>query len=61
MNSTGITNRVMVWQQLQSQIKVLVARLPGIKLCPDSLALMPFEELVGTLAFLKRTYSQNDS
>jgi len=54
MNRAGITPRIIVWQQLLAQAQALAARLPGMGLDPDKLALLPFDDLVGVLAFLNQ-------
>jgi hypothetical protein len=55
------TASVMVgWQQILEQAQALAARLPEIGLSPDKLALLPFDELLGILAFLKRLYAERE-
>ena len=51
-------NHLPQWQyillQAQAQAQALAARLPEIGLNPDKLELLPLNDLVGVLAFLKR-------
>jgi len=53
-----ITPVMVVWQQILEQAQSLAARLPEIGLNPDRLALLPLDDLVGTLAYLKRFYAE---
>jgi hypothetical protein len=46
------------WQILLQQAQALAARQPDTGLNPDKLALLPLDDLVGTLAFLKRVYAE---
>ena len=55
MYRTNITPTITVWQTILTQTQTLAARMPeetGIN--PDNLALLSFDDLVGTLTFLKR-------
>ena len=61
MNGSDITPRIIVWQQLLIQAQTLAARLPGVGLEPDKLALLPFDDLVGVLAFLKRFNAEKEA
>jgi hypothetical protein len=49
------------YQQLLTQTQAMAARLPETGLNPDSLVMMPLDELVSTLAFLKRYKADNES
>jgi len=57
MNINNI-NHLNAWQHMLSQAQSLAARLPETGLNPDKLALLPLDELVGVLAFLKRFYAE---
>ncbi len=50
-------NHPLAWQHVLRQAQQLAARLPETGLNPDKLALLPFNDLIGTLAFLKRSYA----
>jgi len=52
------SNYFLAWQHVLAQAQALAARLPETGLNPDKLALLPFNELVGSLAFLKRSYAE---
>jgi len=45
---------ILLQAQAQAQAQALAARLPEIGLNPDKLELLPLNDLVGVLAFLKR-------
>jgi len=51
-------NHLTAWQYILIQAQALAARLPEKGLNPDSLALLPLDELVGVLVFLKRSYAE---
>jgi len=51
-------NHLTAWQHILIQAQALAARLPEIGLNPDKLALIPLDDLVGVLAFLKRSYAE---
>jgi len=51
-------NHFTAWQHLLDQAQALAASLPATGLNPDKLALLPLDELVGVLAFLKRVYAE---
>lgn len=55
-----ITSGMVVWKQMLTQAQALAARLPETGLNPDKLALLPLDELLGTLAFLKRLYAERE-
>ena len=46
-------NHLTAWQHLLDQTQSLAARLPDTGLNPDKLAMLPLDDLVGTLAYLK--------
>ena len=48
------------WQALLQQAQLLAARLPDIGLNPDKLSLLPLDDLVGTLAHLKRLKAERE-
>jgi len=54
-------NHLHHWQQLLKQAQALAARLPDMGLNPDKLALLPINDLVGILAFLKRLRSEQEA
>ena len=54
-------NHLLHRQQLLSQAESMVFRLPEMGLKADSLAIMPIDQLVGTLAFLKRSYAERQA
>lgn len=47
-------NYLMAWQSLLVQAQALVTMLPETGLNPDKLVLLPFDELRGVTAFLRR-------
>jgi hypothetical protein len=49
-----------VWQTLLTQSKTLAARLPDTGINLENLALLPFDDLVGTLAYLKRQKAERE-
>jgi len=51
-------NHLTAWQHILQQAQALAARLPEIGLNPDKLASLPLNDLVGVLAFLKRSYAE---
>jgi hypothetical protein len=51
-------NDFLAWQHILMQAQVLASRLPEIGLSPDKLTSLPLNELVGVLAFLKRSYAE---
>jgi len=51
-------NHLPQWQHILQQAQALAARLPETGLNPDKLALIPLDDLVGVLAFLKRSYAE---
>jgi len=51
-------NHLHQWQHILQQAQALAARLPEIGLNPDKLSLLPLNDLVGVLAFLKRSYAE---
>tara|TARA_R110002050_G_scaffold57423_5_gene129279 strand:+ start:199970 stop:200152 length:183 start_codon:yes stop_codon:yes gene_type:complete len=59
MNDDG-TPVMVVWQQVLDQAQSLAVRLPEIGLNPDKLASLTLDELVGVLAFLKRSYAEQE-
>jgi len=61
MSQLDNTYQYVVWQQLVNQAQELAIKLPGLGLNPDSLLVMPIEQLAGVLAFLKRSYAESES
>ena len=57
MHSNNI-NHLPAWQHILQQAQALAARLPELGLNPDKLALIPLDDLVGVLAFMKRAYAE---
>lgn len=53
MYMNDITPVMTIWQTLLIQSQELAARLPCTGLNPDRLALLSFDDLIGTLAYLK--------
>lgn len=51
-------NHLTSWQHILKHAQELAARLPEIGLNPDKLALLPLDDLMGVLAFLKRSYAE---
>tara|TARA_R110000772_G_scaffold184159_2_gene295244 strand:- start:117 stop:299 length:183 start_codon:yes stop_codon:yes gene_type:complete len=51
-------NHLLVWQHLLDQAQSLAARLPETGVNPDKLGLLPLNDLMGILAFLKRAYTE---
>lgn len=49
------------WQPLLQQAQALAARLPDTGINPDKLALLPLDDLVGTLAHLKRLKAEREA
>jgi hypothetical protein len=49
------------WQPLLQQAQSLAAGLPDTGLTPDKLALLPLDELMGVLAFLKRSIAEKQA
>jgi len=60
MNSPNTTYQVIIWQGLLQQAQALAARLPDMGVNPDKLALLPLDDLVGTMAFLKRLKAKQE-
>jgi len=52
---------LIVWQQLLEQAQSLAARLPDTGINPDKLAVLPLDDLVGTLAYLKRLKAEREA
>ncbi len=48
------------WQALLQQAQSLAARLPDTGLTPDKMALLPLDDLAGTLAYLKRLKAERE-
>lgn len=61
MSQFDNTYQYVVWQQLVNQAQELAIKMPGLGLNPDSLLVMPIEQLTGVLAFLKRSYAESES
>ena len=53
-------NHLTAWQQLLQQTQALAVKLPDMGLNPDKLALLPLDDLVGTMAFLKRLKAEQE-
>ena len=60
MYKTNITPMMSVWQTLLTQSKTLAARLPDTGINLENLALLPFDDLVGTLTYLKRQKAERE-
>lgn len=61
MSQFDNTYQYVVWQQLVNQAQELAIKMPGLGLTPDTLLVMPIEQLTGVLAFLKRSYAERES
>lgn len=61
MSQFDNTYQYVVWQQLVNQAQELAMKMPGLGLNPDTLLVMPIEQLTGVLAFLKRSYAERES
>lgn len=46
------------WQDILIQAQELAAKMPCTGLSPYKLALLPLDDLIGILAFLKRYYAE---
>jgi len=55
-----ITPVMVAWQYILIQTQALAARLPEAGLSPDNLALLPLDELLGTLAYLRRLFAERE-
>jgi hypothetical protein len=54
-------NHFTALQHILQQAQALAARLPEIGLNPDKLALLPLDDLMGVLAFLKRKHAEREA
>ena len=48
------------WQPILIQTQALAAKLPDMGINPDKLSLLSFDDLLGTLAFLKRKCAERE-
>lgn len=51
-------NHLLAYKQLLVQVQELAAKLPDTGISSDDLALLPFDDLIGTLSYLKHLYAE---
>mgnify|MGYP000461419313 CR=1 FL=1 len=61
MYNCNDTYHYLVWQQLVIQAQELALKLPEMGLNPDKLIHLPIMDLIGVLAFLKRSYADKQA
>jgi len=61
MYNSNDTYHYLVWQQLVIQAQELALKLPEMGLNPDKLIHLSIMDLIGVLAFLKRSYADKQA
>jgi len=54
MNNVDHNYQLVMWQNLVIQAQELALKMPETGLNPDAMSMLPFDHLIGVLAFLKR-------
>jgi len=57
----NITLRFITWQRLVIQTQELALKVQATGINPDDLALLPIDQLTGTLSFLKRKRDEQEA